>query len=132
VKTAISVGVVALVVGCASFQTKLDRELRPFVGQNITALSAVLGDPESMDTVGSERQYNWQVDNRFTLLRSRSGFYLVDLSRAPFSNVAGGTQEVPMHDECNLQVVTDRDGVIKSFHSKGNEGCQRFVTAMEM
>ena len=130
--TWISVGVVALFAGCAGLPGKLDRELRPFVGQNITALSAVLGDPESMDTVGRETQYTWQVDNRFALMQPRSGFNLEDLRRAPFYTVEPGMQEVPMHYECNLQVVTDGDGVIARFHSKGNEGCQRFVTALEM
>jgi hypothetical protein len=109
----------ALVVGCGSSRTKLDRELQPFVGQNVTALSAVLGDPESTYTVGSERQYTWQVDNRFTLLRSRSGFKLDDPSNTPQYPVVGGVQEVPMHYECNLRVVTDRDAVIKSLAFDG-------------
>jgi hypothetical protein len=42
------------------------------------------------------------------------------------------TEDVPVHYLCNLQVVTDQDRIIKSFHTKGNEGCQRFVSALDM
>ena len=126
----IIVGFVGLLAGCMSASNKLDRELRPFVGQNITALSAVLGDPQSMDTVGGE--YIWQVDNRFVITQPKIAMNPGDLSRMPSLPATGSTENVAMHYVCNLQVLTDLTGIIESSHAKGNEGCQRFVTALEM
>jgi len=39
-------------------------------------------------------------------------------------------EDVAVHYFCNLRVVADADGIIKTFHSQGNEGCQRWVTAL--
>jgi len=122
----------ALIAGCATSSGRLDRELRPYVGQNIAALSAVLGDPASEREIVGETQYTWTVDNHFTMLQQRSNSNFDDLIRAPFVATGRGTQEVPMHYVCNLQVVTDHHHVIKGFRSKGNEGCQRFATALDM
>jgi hypothetical protein len=72
----------------------------------------------------------WTVENRFTIRQQRN-VNLDDISRTPFYVTDPGKQDVPMHYVCNLQVVTDQDGTIKTFHAQGNEGCQRFVTALD-
>lgn len=126
------IGFAVLIAGCATSSGRLDRKLRPYVGQNIAVLSAVLGDPESEREIVGETQYTWTVDNRFTLTLQRSTLNLDDLIRTSFIGVERGTQDVAIHYVCNLQVVTDFQRVIKTFHSKGNEGCQRLATALDM
>jgi len=126
------IGFAVLIAGCATSSGRLDRELRPYVGQNITALSAVLGDPESEREIVGETQYTWTVDNHFILTLQRFNTNLDDLVKTPFIGVQRGTQDVAMHDVCILQVVTDHHSVIKTYHSQGNEGCRRFATALDM
>jgi hypothetical protein len=126
------VGIVVVLVGCASSPKKLDRELRPYVGQNIAAVSAVLGSPDSEHESLGETLYTWTVNNHFTIVvppyDTASGF----IGGLPFFATSQGAQDVRVHDECNLQIATDSAGVIKDFRSNGNGGCQRFVKALDM
>jgi hypothetical protein len=126
------IGFAVLIAGCATSSGRLDRDLRPYVGQNIAALSAVLGDPESERELVGETQYTWTVDNHFTLTLQRFNTNLDALIRAPYIGIQRETQDVAMHYVCILQVVTDHHSVIKTFHSHGNEGCRRFATALNM
>jgi hypothetical protein len=132
VKEWIILGFVGLLAGCASSSSKLDRELRSYVGQKITALSAVFGDPESVLETVSETQYTWTVENRFVITRRKLSMNTDDLSRMPVLPATLGSENVHLHYQCNLRVVTDQGGIIKNFHAKGNEGCERLVTELEM
>jgi hypothetical protein len=127
-----AVALSVVIAGCTSPPRTLDREIRAYVGRNITVLSAVIGDPESVHPGYSETQYTWTVDNRFVITQPRFTMYTNDISRVPFFPATPVTEDVPVHYLCNLQVITDPDGIIKTFHSSGNEGCQRFVTALNM
>ena len=125
-------GFVGLLAGCASSSGKLDQQLRFYVGQNITVLSAAFGDPESvLDTV-NETQYTWTVDNRFVITQPKVAVNIDDLSRMPVLPATRATENLHLHYQCSLQVVTDQDGIIKACHAKGNQGCERLVTALEM
>jgi hypothetical protein len=126
------VGFFGLLAGCVSVSSKLDRGLRPYVGQNIAVLSGVFGDPESVQAGRGEMQYTWTVDNRFVITRPRPAMGINDVSQMlPVLPALQVTEDVPVHYLCNLQVVTDQDGHIKTFHTNGNEGCQRFVSALD-
>jgi hypothetical protein len=130
-KAWITVGFVGLLAGCVSSSNKLDRALRPFVGKEIAVLSAVFGDPEIVQMGGVDTRYTWTVDNRFVITQPRLATSPNDLSRMPVFPAPQVTQDVAVHYLCNLQVVTDQAGIIKTFHTNGNEGCQRFVTALD-
>ncbi|HEX3912326.1 MAG TPA: hypothetical protein VHW71_02360 [Steroidobacteraceae bacterium] len=130
-KAWIVAGLLVALLGCSTSPSKLGLQLRPYVGQNITAVSAVLGDPESERKTVAEVHYTWTVDNRVTMTQPRLGVNLEDVMRAQFS-VTPEAQDVTMHYVCNLQVVTSQDGTIKAFHTDGNQGCNRFVTALDM
>jgi hypothetical protein len=127
----ICAGLVVALMGCSSVPSQLDRQLRPYVGRNITAVSAILGDPESERPALDETQFTWTVDNRFTIRQSRE-VNLDDVVKAPYLAGEARMHDVPMHYMCSLRVLTDRDGIIKTFHATGNEGCQRFVAALNM
>jgi hypothetical protein len=126
------IGFVVVLVGCASPPKKLDRELRPYVGQNIAALSAVLGSPDSEHESPGETLYTWTVNNHISMVvppyDTASGF----IGGLPFFSTSQGAQGVSVHDQCNLQIATDSAGIIKDFRSNGNAGCQRFVKALDM
>jgi hypothetical protein len=128
----ITVGLVALLSGCANSPRKLDRELRPYVGLNITAVTAVLGDAESERNTASSRLYTWTVDNRFTMTLPKYTSAIGDIGGNPLTITGQGTENVHLHYKCNLQIATDNAGFIKTFNLNGNEGCQRFVRALDM
>lgn len=125
-------GIVGLLAGCASSSSKLDRELRSYVGRNITVLSAVFGDPESVLEMVSETQYIWTVENRFVITQPKVSMNTNDLSRMPVLPATRVTENLHLHYQCNLRVVTNQAGIIKTFQAKGNQGCERLVTALEM
>lgn len=71
------------------------------------------------------------MDNRFVITQPRLATSTDDISRMPVLPPLQETENVPVHYLCNLQVVTDQDGIIKTFHTNGNEGCQRFASALD-
>jgi hypothetical protein len=132
VKRWIIVGLIVALAGCASPPKTLDRELRAYVGLNITAVSGVLGSPESEDEMSGDKLYTWQVDNRFTVTLPAFNLAIGDIDGNRVFMAGQGAEDVHLHYQCNLQVVTNQDGIIRTFHSRGNEGCQRFVRALDM
>jgi hypothetical protein len=101
---------VAALVGCAT--TRLENDVKPYVGRNIHELSVRLGKPTGMRESG-ERVFVWSADSEGVLPTS--------------SGADTRTGTMTAHYECTLEVTVNAQNIIQSYEVEGsNAGCAAF------
>lgn len=106
--------------GCGS--TRLSNELKPYVGGDIHALMAQLGNPTGQREATGERIYVWTTD--------RDGV----LAANPFTTSPGGEVSyagsatpggvIPVQFECTIEVTVDARNLVEHYQFEGsNAGC---------
>jgi hypothetical protein len=120
---------IALLSGCVSMY--MDKYLMPLVGQNIHAAVAKLGYPDSQRTMLGDTIYVWE--------RSHHGVMVLPTVTTTTGNVAGepvalntqGSEAVPTHQQCKIQMAVDTNGTIKTYQWVGNDtGCAPYLQAL--
>lgn len=101
---------VIAVMGCATAQ--LSRDVKPFVGRNVHALSARLGRPTGKQETTGDPVYVWRADSE-GVLATTSG--------------PEGTKTMTVQYQCTLEVTVNAQDVIQSYQIEGsNAGCAAF------
>jgi hypothetical protein len=100
----------AALTGCAT--SRLENDVKPYVGRDIHELSAHLGKPTGKRESG-DRVYVWSADSEGVLPTS--------------SGADTRTGTMTAHYECTLEVTVDARDVIQSYQVEGsNAGCAAF------
>lgn len=124
---ALMLGVIA-VAGCAVNQ--LNTRLPSFVGHHVNELVAAWGYPTDAGQFMNDVVFIWDSSQSGVMALPQSATTRALIGTTPLTATTSGLAFVPVTYSCRIQVGTDARGLIKTFHVEGDEGCQRYASAL--
>jgi hypothetical protein len=127
-KTA-TVFAMTMLCGCVSMY--MDDYLKPFVGQDIHAAVAKLGYPDSQRTMLGDTIYVWESNRHGIMVLPTVTSTTGDVGGVPVAMNTYGSETVPTHQQCKIQIAVDSNGTIKNYQWFGNNsGCAPYLKAL--
>lgn len=120
----------ALLAGCVTAPklASLDAALNPYVGRNVRELLPKLGYPVSQRTVMGDEVYTWSRDRHTSMSVPTFTTTTGTVDTAPIHTTTVGSEDVPLHFVCRIDVGTSADGTIVRYSWDGNRGgCAPYV-----
>ncbi len=110
----------------------MEADLQWLVGQNIRVAIAHMGYPASQREIVGDTVYEWSIDRHGGVVLPTMSNTNGQIGGVPYSANTYGTETVPTHSYCTIQLATTADGTVKSYHWEGNaRGCLHYAVALE-
>lgn len=117
-----------LLIGCVEPGPQIDSGLTLLIGQDIHAAIDRLGYPASQREIAGDTVYTWSTDRRTTMTLPTTHTTTGNVDGTPFYATTTGTEDIPLHFHCAIQIATDGVGKIKRYEWEGNRGgCGRYA-----
>jgi hypothetical protein len=117
--------------GCVSFR-QMDRGLNALNGQPINTAFSVIGYPAGKQTFGSDVVYYWGRSSTEVMFMPQTVNTYGSVGSTPYYGSTMHNQAIPVNYTCDLKIITDENGIIKTWEYDGNiGGCERYIRQLD-
>jgi hypothetical protein len=119
-----------ILCGCATFG-QMQRGLKALQWQDIQTAFDVLGYPSGKQEFGTDTVYFWEVNSSGTIFLPQTTTTSGYVGMAPVQASTTYNQSVPVNYNCLIRLITDDQGIIKSWEYRGNYGgCTNYINRL--
>lgn len=121
-----------LLSGCIDSFVQLNKSLPTYVGRSVKEVAQRIGYPDVKQEIMGDSVFTWNTSHDSTMYLPQTTTTTGNVDGAPFSaTTTGGTEAVPLHFHCMIQIATDDNGIIKNTRWSGNRGgCSGYAAAL--
>ncbi len=131
-KSLIAVTAVLSVGGCSTF-SNMETGLNTLIGQPLDAAIARIGYPSGQMQVGNDTVYAWGRQFSMNMPRYNQATTTGRVGGTGFSATTGYTSYDNVTYECNVKIITDERGIIKTWEFDGNiGGCDAYSKRLKI
>lgn len=114
-----------LIAGCATASlSQLEEGLANLMGRNEQAAFAALGPPSDKASTGETTVYTWKTSHVGKRVVPENTSTAWDVNRTSAFKNTMYSQTEPFTHTCSIDIVADRNGVLKTWKYEGSaEGC---------
>lgn len=121
----------SLVSGCATF-AQMERGLGYLMGKNEQTAFNVLGYPNGKQQFGEDTVYYWSVSSSGALILPQSSTTYGTVGTTPVYGTTTYNQVVPVNYNCQIKLISSKDGILKSWEYNGNiGGCKNYINRLD-
>lgn len=119
--------IVIFLAGCATFG-QMEDGLRSLMGKPDREAFSVLGYPSAKQEFGNDTVYSWYVSQSGSLFIPQTSTTTGYVGRTPVYGTTSYTQVIPVNYNCQIKLVADKGGILKSWEYNGNiGGCAQYI-----
>jgi hypothetical protein len=113
--------------GCATFG-QMDRALNSLLGEPIKEAFNALGYPDGKQEFDGDVVYLWGVERSGSISLPQTNTIYGNIGTTPVSAQYTENQNIPINYSCQIKVVADSIGKIKTYDYSGNMGgCEPYI-----
>lgn len=121
---------VVFLAGCATFG-QMEDGLRSLMGKPDSEAFSVLGYPSAKQEFGNDTVYSWYVSQSGSLFIPQTSITTGYVGRSPVYGTTTYTQAVPFNYNCQIKIVADKSGIMRSWEYTGNiGGCTQYINRL--
>jgi Cys-rich repeat protein len=119
-----------LLAGCATFG-QMEDGLRSLMGKSDREAFSVLGYPSAKQEFGNDTVYSWYVSQSGSLFVPQTSTTTGYVGRTPVYGTTTYTQAIPVNYNCQIKLVADKGGILRSWEYNGNiGGCAQYINRL--
>ncbi len=123
--------IVIILAGCATFG-QMEDGLRSLMGKSDREAFAVLGYPSAKQDFGSDTVYLWYVSQSGSVFIPQTSTTTGYVGRVPVYGTTSYTQAIPVNYNCQIKLIANRDGILRSWEYNGNiGGCEQYISRLK-
>jgi len=105
--------------------------IQRYRGRDVRELAAVLGYPDSQRAVMGDLVFVWHTDMNAPVPNFNTQTTTGMVGTTPYFENTTQSQPLLVHLQCTIEVATDENGAVKTYHLDGQSGaCWRYANAL--
>lgn len=126
-----SILLITCLASCATFG-QLETGLKSLMGHDAQTAFDALGYPSGKMNFGTDTVYYWAINRSGTLVLPQTSTTSGYVGSTPVYGSTTYNQVVPVNYNCQIKLIADSNGTLKSWEYEGNiGGCQSYISRLK-